>query len=180
MQIFIPINDTIDDDWFLFVVNMEDKECEVLDCKPAAEADERRKDYASAAMKLLQKVFGNEMRIGRLNLNNPSFTISDRCSFHNQLNHHDSGIFVIRSMQHYRNRWDEGFNSADQRVRLALEIVKNPKNEVIDHVLSVVALEEAAQHPPKGKLQNDGPEVELNCQPILTQGMKFTPRRPRR
>lgn len=49
-QIFIPINDTLDDHWFLFVINMGDEECEILDCKPAPEADERRKDYASAAV----------------------------------------------------------------------------------------------------------------------------------
>lgn len=72
------------------------------------------------------------------------------------------------------------FNSADQRVRLALEIVRNPKNEVIDRVLFVAASEEAPQHPPEGKLQNDGPEFQLDCQPMFTQGMKFTARRPRR
>lgn len=60
-------------------------------------------------MKLLQKVFANEIRMATP-LNNPSFTISDPCSVY-RLNHHDSGIFVIHSMQHYLNRWDEGVSS---------------------------------------------------------------------
>lgn len=178
-QIFIPINDTLDDHWFLFVINMGYVDCEIWDCKPAPQVDERRKDYASAAMKLLQKVFANEMRMA-MPFNNPSFTISDPCSVHSQLNHHDSGIFVIRSMQHYLNQWYEGFNSADQRVRLALEIVRNPKNEVIDRVLFAAASDEAPQQPPEGKLQNDGREVGLDWQPMFTQGIKFTARRPRR
>lgn len=54
------------------------------------------------------------------------------------------------------------FNSVDQRVRLALEIVRNPKNEVIDRVLFAAASDEAPQHPPEGKLQNDGSEVRLD------------------
>ncbi|KAK9943204.1 hypothetical protein M0R45_008820 [Rubus argutus] len=178
-QIFIPINDTLDDHWFLLVISMGDVDCEIWDCKPAPQADERRKDYASAAMKLVEKVFANEMRM-TMPFNSPSFTILDPCSVHSLLDHHDSGIFVIRNMQHYLNQWYEGFNSADQRVRLALEIVRNPKNEVIDRVLFAAASDEAAQQPPEGKLQNDGREVQLDCQPMFTQGIKFTARHPRR
>ncbi|KAK9932444.1 hypothetical protein M0R45_019682 [Rubus argutus] len=133
---------------------------------------------ATKRMKLVEKVFANEMRM-TMPFNSPSFTISNPCSVRSLLDHHDSGLFVIRSMQHYLNQWYEGFNSADQRVRLALEIVRNPKNEVIDRVLFAAALDEAAQQPPEGKLQNDGREVQLDCQPMFTQGIKFTARRPR-
>ncbi|XP_050382408.1 uncharacterized protein LOC126799283 [Argentina anserina] len=69
---------------------------------------------------------GNELQIKKF----ASFTIINPESNHIQDNDHDGGIYVIRHMQYYNNRWYEGFNFVDQRKQLALEIVKNPLNEV--------------------------------------------------
>lgn len=72
------------------------------------------------------------------------------------------------------------FNSADQRVRLALEIVKHPKNEVYDRVKLAVASDVLTPHHTLAKLHNGGPEDDIETKSMLTQGMKFIPRRPRR
>lgn len=60
------------------------------------------------------------------------------------------------------------FNSADQRVRIALEIVKHPKNKVYDFVKLVVASEVLTPHQTIAKLHNGGPEVDFQTEPMPT------------
>ncbi|KAK9903068.1 hypothetical protein M0R45_001284 [Rubus argutus] len=74
-QIYILIHDTLDNHWFLVVVNMVDADCKIWDSNPHPQAKDQRKEHANAS-----------------------------------------------------------FNLVDQRVRIALEIVKHPKNEVYDRV----------------------------------------------
>ncbi|XP_061990867.1 uncharacterized protein LOC133709221 [Rosa rugosa] len=88
----------------------------------------------------------------------------------------DSGIFVIRNMQFYRQRWYQGFNSGDQRVRLALEIVNHPMNDMAELVWQA-----AAEEVPNAVAAEGGVSASVNaCGVVAVAGMKFKPRRARR
>ncbi|XP_062020074.1 uncharacterized protein LOC133736548 [Rosa rugosa] len=111
---FLPIHDGVVKHWFLVVVNIPDAECEIWDSNPVDSANTRRQEYAIASMSLLEKVFGNELRMAPdLYARFGSFSISypESCPLHPRSE--DSGIFVIRNMQFYRQRWYVGFNSGD-------------------------------------------------------------------
>lgn len=111
-----------------------------------------------------------------------------------QNNGHDCGIYVIRHMQHYGSRWYQGvsfeslygvmqchvvisvmtvympfqFNSEDQRIRLALEIVKHPRNEVRAAVNIAVTAHNLQQAEFNGQTkQANEPPVPGTCDDIV-------------
>lgn len=51
MQIYIPVHDTVDNHWFLLVINMVDADCEIFDSNPHPQSKDRRKEHANASVK---------------------------------------------------------------------------------------------------------------------------------
>ncbi|XP_050380395.1 uncharacterized protein LOC126797731 [Argentina anserina] len=148
-KIFIPICDDVDEHWYLAVFNVYAGECEIwdsceiFDCNNFRSTQDRREDYAKCAINLIGSLFAEEF----VSLPQPSsktggyvFTYPTGCPI--QRRREDSGIFLIRNMQHYRERWYEGFNAGDQRVRIALEIVNHPLNECAQTVWANVHREQ--------------------------------------
>ncbi|ONI16897.1 hypothetical protein PRUPE_3G127900 [Prunus persica] len=45
------------------------------------------------------------------------------------------GIFFIRHMQYYRQLWYDQYNSNVQRMRLAIELLRNKKNQLRDAII---------------------------------------------
>ncbi|KAM5583735.1 hypothetical protein ABKV19_003550 [Rosa sericea] len=174
---FFPIHDRVLKHWFLAVVNIPDGECEIWDSNPVETAMTRRQEYAIASISLIEKVFGNELRtLPNLYAQFGSFAITypGRGALHPRSE--DSGIFVIRNMQFYRQRWYLGFNSGDQRVRMALEIVNHPRNEILERVWLAAAEEVPYDVPTRGVIPLSRKEDTV----LPTSGMKFNPRRSRR
>lgn len=130
-KIFIPLHDDPGKHWFLLVVHLPHNQAELWDSSPNEGGKLRRIDIAKAAIWLLDNVIKHDSQMSfEVAFNFASFTIINPEFNPIQDNSHDCGIYVIRHMQHYGNRWYQGFNSEDQRIRLALEIVKHPQNEV--------------------------------------------------
>ncbi|KAL6189094.1 hypothetical protein ACLB2K_040484 [Fragaria x ananassa] len=129
-KIFIPINDDVLDHWFLVVANITEDECEIWDNIPDLLAKQRCNNLVNCVMSLLGEIFSSTLReLYRppLAFSTYSFTYPDTA--HAARNKSDSGIFTIRHMQYYRERWFCNFNSGDERVRIALKIVNHPMNE---------------------------------------------------
>ncbi|KAL6196484.1 hypothetical protein ACLB2K_032099 [Fragaria x ananassa] len=175
-SIFIPILDTVAKHWILAVVKVSYGDCEIWDSNPEVAAEQRRKDYVIAAIDLLLSVFAAELRESPWVCSEAtSFTFFYPASCPIQVNDFDSGICVIRNMQFYDQRWHEGFNSGDQRMRIALEIVNNPLNECRDAVRESVYQE----HKNVSNSRNI-PGSDTTDPLLIRAGMKFKPRVPRR
>ncbi|KAL6128921.1 hypothetical protein ACLB2K_072274 [Fragaria x ananassa] len=143
MWIFIPIDDDVLDHWFLVVANITEDECEIWDNIPDLPAQQRRKNLVNGAMSLLGEIFSPHLRESDLPpsaFSSYSFTYPDTAR--DVPNKCDSGIFTIRHMQYYRERWFSNFNFGDERVRIALEIVNNPMNKCYKKVWDYVYCEE--------------------------------------
>ncbi|KAL6144386.1 hypothetical protein ACLB2K_055079 [Fragaria x ananassa] len=175
-SIFIPILDTVAKHWILAVVKVSYGDCEIWDSNPEVAAEQRRKDYVIAAIDLLLSVFAAELRESPWVCSEAaSFTFFYPASCPIQVNDFDSGICVIRNMQFYDQRWHEGFNSGDQRMRIALEIVNNPLNECRDAVWESVYQEQK-----NVSNSRNIPGSDTTDPLLIRAGMKFKPRVPRR
>lgn len=85
--------------------------------------------------------------------------------------------FPDLNMQHYRKRWYHRFHSADQRVRLALELVDNPKNEVIRVVRSAISTHEQLHEATNCNSLASDLKDGVNKDPLLTScSIAFRPR----
>lgn len=134
-KIFIPLYDELLEHWYLLVMNIAEKKGELWDSKPESSSYDRRMSLVGRAIKLLQKIFANEMyRSTDVYLHFPSFNISVPQSNPTHDNNYDSGIFVIRHMQHHNNTWytQAQFHLNDLRMRIAVEIVTHPRNTIIN------------------------------------------------
>lgn len=101
--------------------------------------DEWRKQEQRTQMLLLQNIFANEMTKSQdVYYDFPSFPLSVPDGNPTNDNNHDSGIYVARHMQSYREKWFEGYNSNEQRSLLAHEFVKHPKNKLL-HLVTKAA-----------------------------------------
>ncbi|KAK9912278.1 hypothetical protein M0R45_036148 [Rubus argutus] len=132
--IVILIYDGVEDHWFLLVVNITETEAEIWDSHRDCVKDNHRRECAIAA------VFADELRRFPelyIKLSSIKLIYPEVDPF--VVNIFDFGIYVLRNMQHYRKRSYHRFHLADQRVRLALELINNPKNEVIHVVRSAVS-----------------------------------------
>ncbi|KAK9913400.1 hypothetical protein M0R45_037218 [Rubus argutus] len=138
-HIFIPLKDDIRDHWFLLVMKLSQKNAELWDSQPDTGSGARRVEKARAAMLLLQNIFANEMTKSQdVYYDFPSFPLSVPDGNPTNDNNHNSGIYVARHMQSYREKWFEGYNSNEQCSLLALEIVKHPKNK-LHHLVTKAA-----------------------------------------
>ncbi|KAL6223961.1 hypothetical protein ACLB2K_002818 [Fragaria x ananassa] len=180
-SIFIPINDDVLDHWFLVVANIIEDECEIWDNIPDLPAQQRRKNLVNGAMSLLGEIFSSHLR--ELDLppsafSSYSFTYPDTAR--DVPNKCDSGIFTIRHMKYYRERWFSNFNSDDEPVRIAFEIVNNPMNECYKKVWDCVYREEdewrTFEEPPTTEGVCGGDQEPFRA----TTPMKFKPHVPRR
>ncbi|XP_004309962.1 PREDICTED: uncharacterized protein LOC101294134 isoform X2 [Fragaria vesca subsp. vesca] len=139
--------------WFLAVADMLNGVCEIWDSAPEDSAKTRRHDFAFAA-----------------------FRISYLAGSPRHCRNEDSGVYLMRNMKFYRQCWYEGYNSGDQRVHLALEIVNDPRNEIFEQMCSAAA-EETRDNMP-------ATEVPVLCRgedgSLATTGIKFNARRSRR
>ncbi|XP_062020086.1 uncharacterized protein LOC133736560 [Rosa rugosa] len=129
-KIFTPLHDSMDDHWYLLVMDLHEKEALLWDSYPDPKSVGRRMHHARDVMTLMQKVFSCEMTMfGDVYYHFPSFSLTLAEGDRTNPQTFDSGIFVIRHMQHYLDPWSIGFVSEDQRNRVALEIVQSPRNE---------------------------------------------------
>ncbi|XP_050364128.1 uncharacterized protein LOC126782844 [Argentina anserina] len=134
-------------------------------------------------MGLLQRVFASELKCYPLLLSKlESYRIIYPEINPTQSNEFDSGIFTVRNMQHYGDYWHDGFNSGDQRIKLALEIVNNPYNECLADVMdgvnywkNVVGSTQVGR-PSRGNTARDD-DADISFIPCC---IKFKPRIPRR
>lgn len=134
-EIFIPLNDVDSNHWFLLVVKLKERTGEIWDNEPSNVFPNGRVEQARGAMILLHRVFASEMSRPRdVYYEFPTFELNVPEGNPTVENNFDSGLYTIRHMQYYRQKWFEGFNSDEQRRMLAIEIVANPKNEAIDKV----------------------------------------------
>ncbi|KAK9950174.1 hypothetical protein M0R45_005675 [Rubus argutus] len=134
-KIFIPLRDEVAGQWFLLVVKLGERIGEIWDSSYDANANTFRIEIARTTMVLLQNVFANEMTSWKdVYYDFRRFQLTYPTAFPTNENHHDSGIYVVRHMQYYNSNWFEGVNVEDQRCRIALEIVMNPRNEALDIV----------------------------------------------
>ncbi|KAL6186360.1 hypothetical protein ACLB2K_042480 [Fragaria x ananassa] len=181
-KIFIPILDDVVDHWFLVVANITEGECEMWDCIPDLPAQQRRKNMVNNVMSLLGEVFSSELEVSDVApsaLSSYSFAYPESSRI--VPNKYDSGIFTIRHIQYYRERWFSVFNSADERIRIALEIVNNPMNECYKSVWDSVCREENEISECKELPATSGDVVGDHADPVTTtSGMKLKPRVPRR
>ncbi|KAK9911528.1 hypothetical protein M0R45_035429 [Rubus argutus] len=126
--IFIPIYDSVEDHWFLLVINITETEAEIWDSHRDGVKENHRRECAIAAIVQLHKVFADELRMFPelyMKLSSIKVIYPEVDQF--VVNIFDPGIYVLKNMQHYRKRWYHGFHSAGQRVRLTLELINNPK-----------------------------------------------------
>ncbi|KAL6208202.1 hypothetical protein ACLB2K_019153 [Fragaria x ananassa] len=174
-SIFIPILDDLCQHWFLAVVRFVG-DCEIWDSKPEVASQQHRKDYVESVVDLLLLVFAAELKQSPWVCSEAaSFTYFYPAICTTEVNDYDSGVCVIRNMQFYGQRWYEGYNSGDQRMRIALEVVNSPLNECRDDVWDCVYLEKKNA----SNLQNRSGSETLD--PLLDRaGMRLKPRVPRR
>ncbi|KAK9903755.1 hypothetical protein M0R45_000987 [Rubus argutus] len=133
-EIFIPLKDDIRDHLFLLVMKLSQKNAELWDSQPDTGSGARRVEKARAA-----NIFANDMTKSQdVYYDFPSFPLSVPDGNPTNDNNHDSGIYVARHMQSYREKWFEGYNSDEQRSLLALEIVEHPKNKLL-HLVTKAA-----------------------------------------
>ncbi|PRQ44332.1 putative Ulp1 protease family catalytic domain-containing protein [Rosa chinensis] len=180
-QIFFPLQDDVVDNWFLVVFNPDEGECEIWDSCPDKDARERHEAYANGVMELFQKVFCNQIRL----LPALYARLASVCTVYPKEaptngKTEDSGIFLIRNMQYYRKRWFEGFNSADQRIRLALDIVNHPMNAVRVSVWAAAAQETPIDAKSLGRAAYNGNFIRNRHIPLDISGIKFKARRTAR
>nr|XP_011467300.1 PREDICTED: uncharacterized protein LOC101308491 [Fragaria vesca subsp. vesca]XP_011467301.1 PREDICTED: uncharacterized protein LOC101308491 [Fragaria vesca subsp. vesca] len=174
-RIFIPIMDDLCQHWFLAVVRFVG-DCEIWDSKPILASQQRRKDYVESAVNLLLSVFASELKQSPWVCSEAaSFTYFYPAICTTEVNDYDSGVCVIRNMQFYGQRWYEGYNSGDQRMRIALEVVNSPLNECRDDVWDCVYLEKKNASNLQERSGSETPD------PLLDRaGMRLKPRVPRR
>ncbi|XP_062000868.1 uncharacterized protein LOC133718081 isoform X2 [Rosa rugosa] len=180
-QIFFPLRDGVVDNWFLVVLNLAVGEIELWDSCPDMDAKQRRECYANAVVELFQNVFCNEIRsLPALYARLASVSIVYPKEGPTNRKTEDSGIFLIRNMQYYRKRWFEGFNSGDQRIRLALDIVNHPMNAVRVSVWAAAAQETPIDAKSFGRAAYNGNFIRNPDIPLDIAGMKFKARRTSR
>ncbi|XP_050373006.1 uncharacterized protein LOC126790705 isoform X3 [Argentina anserina] len=182
-KIFIPINDSTLEHWYLAVLNIAEGGCEIWDSIPDISVRQRREESVVAVIVLLQRLFAMELQhYPLLSSKLASSSIMYPEINPTQSNHMDSGIFTIRNMQHYRDCWHEGFNSGDQRIRLALEIVNDKSNECADNVReSVKCWKKGFCFARAGPSRSGDASFGDNCDPgLVPSTIKFKPRLPRR
>lgn len=131
-KIFIPLHDNPLNHWYLLVMNLVERKSEVWDCMPDSRSSDRRMADVGKVIAFTQHIFANEMtRSTNLYFNFPSFKMSVPKLNHTHDNNADSGVHVIRQMQHHGCNWYTHFDSLDHRYRIALEILNYPRNNVI-------------------------------------------------
>lgn len=134
-KIFIPLHDHLSDHWYLLVVNLDERNSELLDSFPDRRLHDRRMAHAREVILLLHNVFGNEMtRSADVYFHLPSFNIiiPEVNPIHED--NAESGIYVIRHMQYHGQKWYTQFDPLIHRNLVALDILKHPKNHVTNPI----------------------------------------------
>ncbi|XP_050387055.1 uncharacterized protein LOC126803313 [Argentina anserina] len=177
-KVFIPIHDKVEDHWYLAVLNVAEGECEIWDSNIDLSMKKRQEEYAKCTIDLFRQIFAEDFNRSP---DLPSvFVFQYPTSCPIQRKKEESGIYVIRNMQHYGKRWYDGFNPGDQRVRIALEIVGHPLNEYVGSVWANLYKEQkeraAEAIAPHDKVSTGGGEGGR----IPPLSKKFKPRVPAR
>ncbi|BBH02167.1 Aminotransferase-like, plant mobile domain family protein [Prunus dulcis] len=157
MSIFIPILDRIGSHWYLLVVLMGDKKVELWDSLPGAKYNASRYQLAERIMKVLDYIYNDEIvKYFDKGWQFAKFNIVRTDKARRQLNGCDCGIFVMNWLEDIEctSHGSNKFQHASERVRVALSLLKNPKNkrlkEVRESARRVVdeELDKLAEHGP--------------------------------
>lgn len=130
-RIFIPMYDCPGKHWYLLVVRPLVKLAEIWDSHVDKNSADRRKCFAVAALTHLDMLDSWDI-FKRLDPTFKFAMFNVIITEHNpqQPNEYDCGIYVIRHMQHYKERWYDQYESDHQRCKIALETVKHRQNQL--------------------------------------------------
>ncbi|KAL6197571.1 hypothetical protein ACLB2K_033179 [Fragaria x ananassa] len=165
-KIFIPVHDETLERWWLVLIKVRDGVVEIWDSNPEIASLSRRQEMASSLMLLVQKVFASDMKKpGDIYYDFPSFEVTVPKGSRWDANGYESGIYVMRHMAFYGEPWYDGFESVKERTEIALEIVKNSKNEELNSIRKSAGLSVAGNK----KARND---TSINVCDAKNEGVK--------
>ncbi|KAL6176634.1 hypothetical protein ACLB2K_053267 [Fragaria x ananassa] len=108
-QILIPVHDETLDHWFLVLIKVRDEVVEIWDSKADMASSRRRHEIATSVILLVQKVFASDMKKpGDIYYNFSSFEVTVLKGNQWDVNGFESGIYLMRHMQLYGERWFDG------------------------------------------------------------------------
>ncbi|KAI5334900.1 hypothetical protein L3X38_025033 [Prunus dulcis] len=137
MQIYIPMHDDVMGHWYLLVCDIFHKKVEIWDSLPYGSHNKKRENDCHISLLYLDSVFHDDiLSVFGTGWTFSSFSVVSPLDANPiQPNGVDCGIFVIRHMQYYRQLWYDRYDSNVQRMRLAIELLRNEKNQLRDAII---------------------------------------------
>ncbi|XP_021802249.1 uncharacterized protein LOC110746345 [Prunus avium] len=159
MQIYIPMHDEVIGHWYLLICDIFHKKAEIWDSLPDVRHNKKRENDCHITLLYLDSVFHEDiLSVFGTGWTFSSFSVVSPLDANPiQPNGVDCGIFVIRHMQYYRQLWHDRYDSNVQRMRLAIELLRNEKNQLRDVIIreTLKVMENASDFMAKGnKLGN--------------------------
>ncbi|XP_034219169.1 uncharacterized protein LOC117630574 [Prunus dulcis] len=136
-KMFIPVFDRIGSHWYLIVVLPSDKKVEIWDSLPGPKYNAGRYQQAERIMKVLDHIYNEEIvNYFEKGWQFAKFNIVRTDKARRQVNGCDCGVFVMNWLQDIecRSHGSNKFQHASERVRIALSLLKNPRNRRLKEV----------------------------------------------